>query len=109
MGLGPWGISAEVAAPAFPPEQGGLHQQLRQDQPLMPFLQGGEVFSFLPAEQKLLAHGQSAGLVPSGLGLQQLAIPVQLPSGKPQGVALPLYSCHLPAEVAQAADGLQEV
>jgi hypothetical protein len=45
LGLRRGGITAKVASAAFPPEQGGFHQEFRKDQPLMPFLEGGEGFS----------------------------------------------------------------
>ena len=75
----------------------------------MPFLQCGEVLPLLTAEQKLVRHRQGAGLAPGGLCLQQLALPLQLAQGQPQVVALPLHPRHLPAEVAQAADRLQQL
>jgi hypothetical protein len=52
LGLGCGGITAEVATAAFPPEQGGLHQEFREGQPLMPFLEGCKRFSLLTAEQQ---------------------------------------------------------
>jgi hypothetical protein len=78
LGLGRWCITAEVATATFPPEQGGLHQEFRERQPLMPFLQGRKRLPFLSAQEQLLGHGQGAGLQPGWLGFQQLAIPTQL-------------------------------